>query len=389
MNIKERIKRINFKKIIPISLIAIFVTLLFIGIIYYVFKQNKDLNSLKASLAKKEQELTDIVSEDPYKTNKDLQDEIKNIHDNYSKTVSVYEDLIYFRESTKKLNDLDSLFAQILNYLSEKNYSSASATINVLSQKIKDEQTKTATAFIIPENINSSNTPPTSGYSRQTVQTDIGSFMVSLISADTSSTKIIVDTASDSDCSNDCPVMSLSSYISRSGAFAGVNGSYFCPASYPTCAGKTNSFDTLLMNKNKTYFNSANNVYSTNPAVIFGSGYIRFVRQSQEWGRDTSIDSMISNYPLLVIGNDIQFSGDNDPKKGSKGARSFIANKGNSVFIGVVHNATVAESAYVMKSLGMENALNLDNGGSTALWSGGYKVGPGRDLPNAILFVKK
>jgi exopolysaccharide biosynthesis protein len=389
VNIKERIKRINFKKIIPISLIAIFVTLLFIGIIYYVFKQNKDLNSLKASLAKKEQELTDIVSEDPYKTNKDLQDEIKNIHDNYSKTVSVYEDLIYFRESTKKLNDLDSLFAQILNYLSEKNYSSASATINVLSQKIKDEQTKTATAFIIPENINSSNTPPTSGYSRQTVQTDIGSFMVSLISADTSSTKIIVDTASDSDCSNDCPVMSLSSYISRSGAFAGVNGSYFCPASYPTCAGKTNSFDTLLMNKNKTYFNSANNVYSTNPAVIFGSGYIRFVRQSQEWGRDTSIDSMISNYPLLVIGNDIQFSGDNDPKKGSKGARSFIANKGNSVFIGVVHNATVAESAYVMKSLGMENALNLDNGGSTALWSGGYKVGPGRDLPNAILFVKK
>lgn len=389
MNIKEIIKRINFKKIIPISLITIFVTLLFIGIIYYIFEQNKDLNSLKASLAKKEQELTDIVSEDPYKINKELLDEIKNIYDNYSKTVSVYEELIYFKESTKKLNDLDGLFAQILNYLSEKNYSSASATINVLSQKIKDEQTKTATAFIIPENINSSNTPPTAGYSRQTVQTDIGSFMVSLISADTSSTKIIVDTASDSDCSNDCPVMPLSSYISRSGAFAGVNGSYFCPATYPTCAGKTNSFDTLLMNKNKAYFNSANNVYSTNPAVIFGSGYIRFIRQSQEWGRDTSIDSMISNYPLLVINNDIQFSGDNDPKKGSKGARSFIANKGNSVYIGVVHNATVAESAYVMKSLGMENSLNLDDGGSTALWSGGYKVGPGRDLPNAILFVKK
>ena len=30
-----------------------------------------------------------------------------------------------------------------------------------------------------------------------------------------------------------------------------------------------------------------------------------------------------------------------------------------------------------------------DDGGSTALYSGGYKVGPGRELPNVILFVKK
>ena len=66
-----------------------------------------------------------------------------------------------------------------------------------------------------------------------------------------------------------------------------------------------------------------------------------------------------------------------------------MANKGQTVFIGVVHSATVAESARVLKTLGMENAMNLDNGGSTALWSGGYKVGPGRNLPNVILFVRK
>ena len=41
------------------------------------------------------------------------------------------------------------------------------------------------------------------------------------------------------------------------------------------------------------------------------------------------------------------------------------------------------------KAMVMENALNLDDGGSTALYSGGYKVGPGRDLPNAVLFVRK
>ncbi len=75
--------------------------------------------------------------------------------------------------------------------------------------------------------------------------------------------------------------------------------------------------------------------------------------------------------------------------------RSFVANRGSIVYIGVVHSATVAEAAHVLAAMGMENALNLDNGGSTALWSGlpaqagGYKVGPGRNLPNAILFVSK
>jgi exopolysaccharide biosynthesis protein len=98
---------------------------------------------------------------------------------------------------------------------------------------------------------------------------------------------------------------------------------------------------------------------------------------------------MISNYPLLVSNSNVSFAGDDDPKKGSKGNRSFVAQKGNTIYIGVVYNATVAESGRVMKVMGMENALNLDSGGSTTLWSGGYKVGPGRDIPNAILFVSK
>ncbi|PJE62049.1 hypothetical protein COU87_01310 [Candidatus Roizmanbacteria bacterium CG10_big_fil_rev_8_21_14_0_10_39_12] len=51
--------------------------------------------------------------------------------------------------------------------------------------------------------------------------------------------------------------------------------------------------------------------------------------------------------------------------------------------------ATVAESAYVIHALGIQNAMNLDSGGSTALWSSGYKAGPGRNIPNAILFIAK
>ncbi|MBI2019810.1 phosphodiester glycosidase family protein [Candidatus Daviesbacteria bacterium] len=234
-----------------------------------------------------------------------------------------------------------------------------------------------------------SNTPPSSGYSRQSVQTDVGTFTVSIVSADLNSTRVIVDTASDSDCRDNCPVLSLGEYVSRSGAYAGVNGSYFCPASYDSCAGKTNSYDTLLMNKNKVYFNSDNNVYSTVPAAIFYAGGSRFVGQSLEWGRDTSVDAVIANQPLLLSGGNVVFGGNSDPKQGSKGSRSFVGVKGSTVYIGVVQNATVAEVARVLHAMGMQEALNLDSGGSTALYHGGYKFGPGRNIPNALLFVQR
>ena len=261
-----------------------------------------------------------------------------------------------------------------------------------LNKDLLTEKEK-ATVIVLPSvptaNLPQTNTPPSSGYSRQSVTTDAGIFVVSLVAADLSSTKVIVDTSYPNDCRNDCPVLSLADFVARNGAYAGVNGSYFCPATYPSCAGKTNTFDFLVMNKDKHYFNSDMNVYSTNPAVIFGGGYIRFVSAVSQWGRDTGIDSMLSNYPLLVEGNNLRFGPEGDSTYGGKGNRSFVANKGNQVFIGVVHSVTMSQSAQTLKTMGMENALNLDDGGSTALWSGGYKLGPGRGLPNAILFVRK
>ncbi len=234
------------------------------------------------------------------------------------------------------------------------------------------------------------NTPPGAGYSSQSVSADRQNYNVAIIAADLNSTKVIVDTASDSDCSNNCPTLALADYVARNGAYAGINGSFFCPAEYPSCAGKTGSFDTLLMNKNKHYFNSDNNVYSTVPAAIFSPGSARFVGRSLEWGRDTGVDSVIANYPLLIAGNNINFTeAPNEPKFGAKGARDFIAVKGNMVYIGVIYNATMGDAAKVLHELGMGEALNLDEGGSTALWFGGYKAGPGRNIPNAVLFVKR
>ncbi|MBI4089393.1 MAG: phosphodiester glycosidase family protein, partial [Candidatus Levybacteria bacterium] len=227
------------------------------------------------------------------------------------------------------------------------------------------------------------------GYSFQAVKTDSGTFNVAMIAADLNSTRVIVDTASDSDCSNNCPVMSLGDYASRSGAYAGINGPFFCPAEYPSCAGKTNSFDTLLMNKNKYYFNSDNNKYSTVPLVYFSGNTMGVRGQSLDWGRDTGVDSVLANYPLYISGGNNNFGGSSDPKINSAGARTFVANKGNFAYIGIVYNASAAQAAGVLKALGFENALGLDQGGSTALWFNGYKAGPGRNLPSALLFVRK
>lgn len=349
----------------------------------------KEKTSFSNELAKTSGELNELKSQDQIKINLGLKESINNVQSTFSSAVGSYENLLELKEKSKDTAKLDGLFTKILILLSKQDYSAATNNLSDLNKQIADAEQKIASTFTIPQNIPVNNAPPGSGYSRQQVSTDAGTFMVSLVAGDLGSTKVIVDTASGGTCGDNCPVLPLATYVARSGAYAGVNGSYFCPATYPSCAGKTNSFDLLVMNKDKVYFNSDNNVYSNNPGVIFGGGYIRFVSAVSQWGRDTGIDSMLSNYPLLVSGGNLSFGGNDDPKQGSKGSRSFVANKGNTIYIGVVHSATVAEVARVMKAMGMENALNLDNGGSTALWSGGYKVGPGRDLPNVILFVRK
>lgn len=346
--------------------------------------------NIQAMLDQVRQQYEELRAQDQVARNEELTAKIKQIETLYDQTIVAYEDIndLKAANKTQDFSKLDQQFAQSLKSLADLNYESASTSLNDLSQLIKVEQQKRAIASA-PQASVTSNEVPGSGYQRQQVTTDRGSFVISLVAGDLGSTRVIVDTASSSNCANDCPVLALGDYVARNGAFAGINGTYFCPASYPSCAGKTNSFDLLVMNKDKTYFNSDNNVYSNNPAVIFGNDYIRFVSSVSQWGRDTSPNGVLSNYPLLISGGNVSFGGNDDAKQSSKGNRSFVANKGNTVYIGVVHNATVAEAAVALKALGMDNALNLDSGGSTALWSGGYKVGPGRSIPNAILFVRK
>lgn len=332
-----------------------------------------------------------LKSEDLRQANDTIKKEIENLKTSFKTTLAAYEEILDLQDHGSKNTFLQSKFSSALSFLAKDDLASAQKTIIELTAEITKEKTKLASlaAAPIPANIPEIKEAPASGYRRQKVTVGDTSYLVSIVSADLNSTKVIVDTASDGTCANNCPVLPLATYVSRSGAYAGINGSYFCPETYPSCADKKNSFDTLLMNKNKVYFNSDNNVYSTVPVAIFSGNSGRFIGQSSGWGRDTGVDSVIANRPLLVLDGNIMFGGGSDQKESAKGNRSFLGSSGNIGYIGVVHNSSVAECAKVLQVMGIKNALNLDSGGSTALWHGGYKLGPGRNLPNVILFVKK
>lgn len=338
-------------------------------------------------------ELTELQNEDQFQRNEALQEEIENIHTTFEGALARYEEILQLKDEGVRTQTLDAEFAAIITLLADRDYASASSQLSQLDIAINNEQTKLAatTAPLAPTNVPVNNQAPNAGgYQRQSVETELGTFVVDIIAADLNSTRVVVETASSGDCGNDCPVDALASYVAKAGGYAGINGPYFCPAEYPSCAGKTNTFDTLLMNRNKVYFNSDNNVYSSVPAVIFSGSSARFVGRSQEWGRDTGPDSIIASQPMLLSGGNITFNGDGDPKKGSRGSRSFIGTRENTLYIGVVRNATVAEVGYVLKELGIQNALNLDGGGSVALYlNGRYIAGPGRNTPFGIVLVRK
>lgn len=345
---------------------------------------NETINSINAEIEK-------LKNEDLRKTNENVKAEIAKLKNSFKSALTAYEEMLSLEERGSLITAQKSKFASVLNFLSKDDLSSAQKTITDLTADINKEKARLASlkAVAIPANVPEIKEAPSSGYRRQKVTVGDSSFLVDIVSADLNSTRVIVDTASDSTCTNNCPVLPLATYVSRSGAFAGVNGTYFCPETYPSCADKKNSFDTLVMNKNKVYFNSDNNVYSSVPVAVFSGNSGRFIPQSQGWGRDTGVDAVIANRPLLVLDGNIMFGSGGEEKEAARGNRSFLGSSGNTGYIGVVRNASVAEAAKVLQTMGIKSAINLDDGGSTALWSGGYKAGPGRNLPNVVLFVKK
>lgn len=326
-------------------------------------------------------ELETLKQEDLRVTNTNLKAEIANIERVYEEGARLFEDRTDLVVMVGKVYTVDKELAKFLRLLGDKKWMEADKQAKVVRSEI-DKIIAASIPKTIVANATASNALPGSGYSRQKVSTSRGDFVISMVTAP--GARVVIETAGDSDCSDNCPTKSLAEHVAASGGFAGINGSYFCPPDYPKCQGKVNSFDTLAVNgRTKAVLNRANNVYSTVPLVAAYGSRLSFYDQSVQWGVDTSSGGGLANYPRLLRDGAVATSDDS-----GKGVRGFIAQKDDTTVIGHVYSASFADTAEVLKTLGLQNALNLDGGGSTALWFGGYKAGPGRSLPTAIVLVK-
>lgn len=196
--------------------------------------------------------------------------------------------------------------------------------------------------------------------------------------------QMITDTASDSDCATDCPKKPLADYVSHFGGSAGIVGTYTCPADYADCASKKDSFDFPVYNTRLSKWINEGNLGWGGRSMIYYDGSYHY---RQNAGRADGIRAGIINYPGILNDGHITVEPSGlSAKQSSKGTKCGMGFNDSSIFLVCAYSVDMNDFANIFKTLGAKYALNLDGGGSTALWQGGYKAGPGRALPNAIVF---
>lgn len=232
--------------------------------------------------------------------------------------------------------------------------------------------------------------PASNGYTGMSVTTEKGTHYVYLIKVPLGSVRIKTVAAISSDCSNECPTKSLADYVNENGGFAGMNGSYACPPDYSSCAGKVNSFDFALYDSNdKKWLNKDALSWFKTGMITFKGSSFSFYKKTSEYDGG-SVDAGVSNFPsLLKNGEVVTGDGDITSYQKVKALRGAIGVGDGNLYLAHITNATVEDAAYVMKALGVQHALNLDGGGTAAMYiNGGYVVGPGRSLANAIVLIR-
>lgn len=244
----------------------------------------------------------------------------------------------------------------------------------------------------LPKSSSSPSQPTSSayGYSYQTVTNSRGSFGVHLIKMRLDDVTVKTLAANENDCLNNCPVKSLAQYVSEQGGYAGINGTYFCPPDYSSCSGKTNSYDFPVYHSVLgKWLNSSALGWSSIGLATFAGKTPRFYRYNSLYDK-SAVTAGISNFPLLLQnGTVVDSEAEQTSNQKLKGTRGSVGSDGIYIYLALVASASVTDSTYVLQQLGVKDALNLDGGGSSALFiNGSYKVGPGRALPNALILIR-
>lgn len=235
-----------------------------------------------------------------------------------------------------------------------------------------------------------------------TLTFDRGSFSIDVIRLSRASYRMLTDTGNATDCDGGCPAQSLAAYAAENGAREGIHGTYFCPPDYAACAGKSysylppffNSALDRMLNADALPFHAGPMIVQTadrdlvffHRTIDFGYSVGEYEARSGE-----TVIAAATNYPSLVEGGTVIV--EREPLESAmrlKATRAGMGYNDTTVFLVVARSASVVDLAYIFQQLGARYAMNLDGGGSTAmLFNGSYVVGPGRLLPNAVLFVPR
>lgn len=310
--------------------------------------------------------------------------------------------LVEMRQKGVDVKSVEQSLPEIENLIDQKEYQKARDEIAALSKKldllyaqkleqdrIAEEKRRQAEAAKRQAQVSNQQIDPYSKYERKTIETSRGSFSVDVLTINLGnpSLRIITDTANDDDCYDNCPTKSLMAYVQQHNGFAAIHGTYFCPPDYAQCAGKVASFDFPVYNTRLGKFINSSKLFWSNRAMVAfdAANKAYFFREANSFG-GINVKAAIVNYPALLSAGQIVVNEGAYTQKGTRGAIGF---KGHLLYLVIARNASIADMAYVMQALGAENAMNLDGGGSSAMvYNGAYKVGPGRNLPNAIIFAQ-
>lgn len=341
--------------------------------------------SLEQAKQQIENEYTRLVEE----SSDELNATIHRIYGTYGElNTKIERNQSYNLDVSSANNQIPQLGVSFLN----KEYSSLEEQLSSLHQTLDEQYTEYLASLPTPTPIPTANTTPISGYSYQNVTISSGTFGVYLIKLPRDQYSVKTVAANESDCYNKCPAKPLATYIAENNAYAGIHGTYFCPPDYASCKNKTYSYDFALYDSNqKKWLNERSINWDNLGLVIFNGSTPTFFTYSNTFD-NRSLTAGIVNFPTLLFnGKEVVIENTlSSYLTDVRATRGAIAANNQYIFLAVVSSATVTEAANVLKSLGAQNALNLDGGGSAALYIGGsYKVGPGRLLPNAIVLTKK
>src|SRR5690606_35961673 len=104
-----------------------------------------------------------------------------------------------------------------------------------------------------------------------------------------------------SNCSHNCPTKTLAQYVQDQGGFAGINGTYFCPADYSGCSGKVWSYDWAFYNTATGNWINQNALGWTSLGLAtFSGSSAKFYKSANQFSGG-SVTAAISNLPTLLV----------------------------------------------------------------------------------------